>query len=124
MSFKRPKGLDDGSHVVNNVYECECGNVWEDSWDSGCDDECGSCGADVSPSQTTDDPDCDCDACVAARLAANPPSVSVAARALIDAYGGDVPDWLRGEVAVLEAALEAEAAHHRAIEANRERDEA
>lgn len=32
--------------------------------------------------------------------------VERAARALIDAFGGDVPDWLRPEVAMLEAALD------------------
>jgi hypothetical protein len=32
-------------------------------------------------------------------------TVSTAAQALLDAFGSDVPDWLRGEAAALEAAL-------------------
>lgn len=65
--FKRPKGLPDDSHVVNNVYECPCGATWEDAWDCGCDDECPSCGKDVSPSESVDDPECDCATCTADR---------------------------------------------------------
>jgi hypothetical protein len=61
--IRRPKGLDHDSHMVLNVYECDCGNSWEDTWDCGCDDECGECGADVSPSSSEDDPDCDCADC-------------------------------------------------------------
>lgn len=124
IHYHRPKGLDDGAHVMLNTYECACGNVWEDAWDCGCDDECAACGAHVSPAESVDDPECDCEACEQARAIANPPGVNEAARALIDAYGGDVPDWLRAPVAVLEAALAREAASRAAIEANRDRDEA
>jgi len=36
-------------------YKCdECGNFWEDSWDSFCDDECGECGNNCSPIETID----------------------------------------------------------------------
>lgn len=36
------------------TYECDCGCTWEDQWSCACDDECPSCGADVSPSDATE----------------------------------------------------------------------
>jgi len=53
-----------------------------------------------------------------------PKSVAEAARELLDAFGGDIPDWLRSEAQALEDALEARMRMRRAIEANRDRDEA
>ena len=45
-----PKGLPAGSPLYLNIYECPCGNAWEDHWDCGCDDECAACGRTISPS--------------------------------------------------------------------------
>lgn len=45
-----PKGLPEGSPLYHNTYECPCGNVWEDHWDCGCDDDCAACGRTISPS--------------------------------------------------------------------------
>jgi hypothetical protein len=47
-----PKGLEQGSPLFRNFYECECGHSWEDEWDCGCDDECGACGATISPTES------------------------------------------------------------------------
>lgn len=35
----------------HNYYKCpQCGHLWEDQWDSQCDDECPECGCrDISP---------------------------------------------------------------------------
>lgn len=33
------------------AFECECGETWEDTWCSDCNDECPACGADCSPSE-------------------------------------------------------------------------
>lgn len=54
MAGTYPKGLEAPSPLFRNVYECACGNIWEDVWDSACDDDCGACGADVSPAQSED----------------------------------------------------------------------
>lgn len=35
--------------VWENQYECECGETWTDEWSCQCDDECPSCGKDISP---------------------------------------------------------------------------
>lgn len=37
-----------------NHYECPCGEAWTDRWCCQCDDECPSCGADCSPSESED----------------------------------------------------------------------
>jgi rubrerythrin len=38
-----------------NKYECtDCGIEWEDQWSCGCDDECPSCGRDLSPVESID----------------------------------------------------------------------
>jgi hypothetical protein len=37
-----------------NHYECECGNRWEDTWFSTCDDECSDCGRRISPYESED----------------------------------------------------------------------
>ncbi|MCP1674488.1 hypothetical protein J2T57_001590 [Natronocella acetinitrilica] len=41
-----------------NQYECpECQNLWDDVWDSACDDDCGECGLrHISPYESTDLP--------------------------------------------------------------------
>lgn len=59
------KGLPDGTHLIWSYYECPCGNAWESTWDSACDDDCGECGATISPSTSQDVPECDCADCVA-----------------------------------------------------------
>lgn len=52
-------------HLIVSHYHCrQCGAVWEASWDSACDDECGVCGITLSPMAFADDPDCDCPACL------------------------------------------------------------
>lgn len=63
--LRRPKGLDEGSHLIRAFYRCTCGNHWEDVWDSACDDECAACGLTISPYDDEDVVDCDCDECVA-----------------------------------------------------------
>lgn len=36
--------------VFLNHYRCEeCDVEWDDQWSCACDDECASCGADISP---------------------------------------------------------------------------
>lgn len=47
-----PKGLAEGSPLYRNTYECPCGTSWEDTWDSGCDDDCPSCGLIISPTDS------------------------------------------------------------------------
>jgi hypothetical protein len=67
-----PKGLDDTAHLYRNIYECPCGNSWEDVWDCGCDDECGECGKDISPSDSFDLDGCECPECERRRTIREP----------------------------------------------------
>lgn len=32
-----------------NFYRCECGEEWEDEWDSMCNDHCPSCDSEIEP---------------------------------------------------------------------------
>lgn len=37
-----------------NHYHCvSCNEDWDDEWSCQCDDECGKCGADISPHDST-----------------------------------------------------------------------
>jgi rubrerythrin len=40
--------------LFRNKYACpSCGTNWEDSWDSGCDDDCPTCGQrHIAPSES------------------------------------------------------------------------
>jgi len=62
-----PKGLSesDDPHLIRSSYACpRCGNEWESTWDSACDDDCGVCGtSDISPVSFVDVEDCDCGEC-------------------------------------------------------------
>lgn len=35
-----------------NEYDCDCGNSWTGEWSCCCDEECGKCGKDVSPTDS------------------------------------------------------------------------
>lgn len=37
-----------------NLYECPCGETWEDEWDSSCDDRCPTCNTPISPSESSE----------------------------------------------------------------------
>jgi hypothetical protein len=86
-NFPSPRGIvptgaryEPGSKTIRSVPE----NYWlvtVDSWDSAVNHD------------------------ASARVMARSFRVAAAARALLDAFGGDVPDWLAGEAAALEAAL-------------------
>lgn len=38
----------------HNHYACKCGARWSSQWSCQCDDECPTCGADISPSKSDD----------------------------------------------------------------------
>jgi hypothetical protein len=47
--------VDDVVLRFRNYYKCvECGNEWEDEWDSTCDDECPNCGTIMTPYESED----------------------------------------------------------------------
>lgn len=47
--------------AFKNIYECDnCGTTWEDIWSCGCDDECPSCGLDISPTDSEEIAPCAC----------------------------------------------------------------
>lgn len=65
--FGEPPAIDDDTppedHRMTNYYECECGKAWEDVWSCACDDDCPSCGANISPHDSIADPACSCSYC-------------------------------------------------------------
>ena len=38
----------------HNQYECTCGTIWMDDWDSACNDRCPACGTETEPYLSTD----------------------------------------------------------------------
>lgn len=46
-----------------NHYVCQCGNEWDDDWSAMCDDECASCGQDISPDRSEELPSEVCTPC-------------------------------------------------------------
>lgn len=65
MVWKQPGDPYPEDHVQTNTYTCPtCNYSWQDVWSCGCDDECPNCGeSDISPTESEDDPDCDCSMC-------------------------------------------------------------
>lgn len=51
---------DEDETLYRNSYRCPgCGAEWQDTWDSGCDDECGDCGMqDISPYESVKVDEC------------------------------------------------------------------
>jgi len=50
VEWDGPTDSDGEPCIYVNYYACaECGTEWDDRWSCACDDECPSCGTDMTP---------------------------------------------------------------------------